>query len=209
MILFASIGAAAWAAGFLAVAGRSLYGYWALWSLGRTGSIPFSRPDIPLDELARRVMYPGQWELRECATRDVVVPITWGCFHSTVMLPLDAHRWSKARLEAVILHELAHVKRRDFVAQAFMALACAVFWFIPAVWVAAEDLRANAEREADQAVLWSGVRASDYAFELLSIATEISPRRLSSICVGTPAMKNSSIASRLHAILESDHELAP
>jgi beta-lactamase regulating signal transducer with metallopeptidase domain len=203
-LVVAAIIVAVWAMGFFVVAARALYGYCTLWSLGRWGSVPFEIDEPQPEALATRMRVPGPWQLRQCATREMAVPVTWGWIRSVVMLPTDADQWPKSRLEAVILHELAHVRRRDFRSQAMMELACAVFWFLPPMWTAAEDLRVQAELEADQAVLRAGMRPSEYAGELLTIARELGNRRLPAIYGGTPAVKNAKIEARLHAILSSD-----
>ena len=99
-----------------------------------------------------------------------VMPFTFGTIRPTVILPESAERWSLERRSAVILHELAHVARRDCLAQRFASLACAIYWPHPGVWWAARRLRVEREFACDDRVLSAGTGARDYASHLLEIA---------------------------------------
>jgi hypothetical protein len=87
-----------------------------------------------------------------------------------VLVPLAGEGWSDERRVAVLLHELAHVRRRDCLAQIVGQLACALHWFDPLAWLAASRLRLERELAADDAVIAAGARPSRYAEDLLAIA---------------------------------------
>ena len=65
------------------------------------------------------------------------VPMTWGIVRPVLFLPLVAEGWSKRRLNTVILHELAHIKRHDSLSRSLAQLARSLFWFHPLAWVSA------------------------------------------------------------------------
>ena len=99
-----------------------------------------------------------------------VMPLTFGTAAPTIVLPASADEWGDDRRRAVLLHELAHVARRDCLVQRIAAFACAFYWPHPGVWWAARRLRTERELACDDRVLASGAAARDYAGHLLDIA---------------------------------------
>ncbi len=99
-------------------------------------------------------------------------PLTWGIFRPVILLPEQAQFWPQERLQAVLRHEFAHVRRRDGLAQALALAASALYWPNPLVWLGLRRLRHEAEIAADDAVIASGLTPSDYAGELLHMAKE-------------------------------------
>ena len=80
---------------------------------------------------------------RQCRVRRsdaVAVPMMWGFFRPVILLPTEANSWEPERLRAVLLHELAHVQRRDWLMQTIAQITCAVYWFNPIVWVVARRM---------------------------------------------------------------------
>src|SRR6266481_5233156 len=98
---------------------------------------------------------------------------------------------------AALLHELAHVARRDVLTLAMAEFSVAMYWFHPLAWWAASRMRQERERACDDRVLAAGVGASGYAADLLEVARG----RHAPQC--TPAMaRASSLEARLRAILD-------
>jgi HEAT repeat protein len=117
-----------------------------------------------------------------------------------VVLPARAAEWTEERRQVVLLHELAHVKRRDLVAHGLGRLACALYWFHPLVWRADRRLRAESERACDDLVLACGARASDYASHLLDILT--AARGPGAPATALPMARTKEFEGRLLAILD-------
>jgi beta-lactamase regulating signal transducer with metallopeptidase domain/prefoldin subunit 5 len=132
---------------------------------------------------------------------DVDLPMTWGVLRPTVALPAHSRRWSRARLEAVMLHELAHVRRRDALTQLVASLACALYWFHPLTWLAARQMRVLREYACDDEVLGQGVRPSSYAEEIIGIVHAL--KREERPSTATLAMaRRSELGARLLALLD-------
>jgi beta-lactamase regulating signal transducer with metallopeptidase domain len=101
-------------------------------------------------------------------------PMTIGVLRPRVLLPAAADAWSPARLRAVLVHELGHVRRRDTAIQLAAQLACAIYWWNPLAWLAAARLRIEREHACDDLVLGAGILPSSYAADLLAVARSIS-----------------------------------
>lgn len=130
---------------------------------------------------------------------DGIVPMATGLVRPAVLLPGEAALWSRERLRIVLLHEMAHIRRRDCFTQALAELAGALYWFNPLVWVAIRRLRIERERASDDLVLSVGNKASDYAAHLLALARPLESRELASAAI---AMASSShLETRLRSIL--------
>ncbi len=100
----------------------------------------------------------------------LAMPITWGVFRPVVLLPASASEWPESRRRMVLFHELTHIARYDWFLQICAELARCFYWFHPLAWVAAGNLRHESERACDDAVLNSGIAASEYAAQLLGLA---------------------------------------
>jgi TonB family protein len=130
-----------------------------------------------------------------------IMPMTFGLWRPRIVLPGDCHLWTPSRRGIVLLHELAHIKRRDLAMQCFARLIAAGWWFQPLCWSALRLLRRESERACDALVLASGVRPSEYAAELLAIAQSFSARP--SLSAAAIAMaREGDLAGRLRAIVE-------
>ena len=119
-------------------------------------------PWLPLAvELASDLGIAHRLRFRESAR--ATMPMACGIVKPIVLMPADANRWPLERLRIVLLHELAHVKRRDCLTHVIVQLACALYWFNPLTWLAARHIRTERERACDDLVLASGTRGPDYA----------------------------------------------
>ena len=81
---------------------------------------------------------------------------TWGWRRPVVMLPASASGWSAERMRVVLLHELAHARRGDWMLQlAAEALRCA-WWFNPLAWLVRARLRRESEHQRPTTSCWPG-----------------------------------------------------
>src|SRR5262249_14867240 len=79
-----------------------------------------------LADAAEQLRVRGPVRLLQSA-RDVM-PLTFGTLAPTIVMPASAREWTEDRRRAVLLHELAHVARRDCLIQQLTAFACALYW---------------------------------------------------------------------------------
>ncbi|MBS1813075.1 MAG: hypothetical protein JST84_33220 [Acidobacteria bacterium] len=133
------------------------------------------------------------------ASEEISMPVTWGIWRPVVLLPAESAQWSTDWRRIVLLHELAHIKRRDCLTQMIANWACAFYWFHPLTWYAAKRLRVERELACDDYVLEVGTRASDYASYLVELAKSFEVESASPVVVG---MACSQLESRVRAILD-------
>ena len=133
-------------------------------------------------------------------SRETKMPFACGVLHPTVVLPVESESWSPERRTAVLLHELAHVRRKDLFGHTVGRIACAVYWFHPLVWTAAKRLRSESERACDDLALMCGTHAADYAEHLLDIVTSV--RGDSTPMVALAMARRKEFEGRMLAILD-------
>ena len=111
----------------------------------------------------RRLFGVGR-DVRLVVTRAVSEPGVWGVWRPVVVLPEGvAERLDDAELEAVFMHELAHVKRWDNLAGNFQRSLCCLFWFHPVIWLINRRLLAEREQACDDMVVRRGGLSEVYA----------------------------------------------
>jgi len=97
---------------------------------------------------------------------------TWGILRPQVLLPQHALDWSPERMHVVLSHELAHIRRHDWIVQMGAEMLRAILWFNPLAWMACTRLRRESEQACDDEVLRMGVGGRDYAAHLLDLARQ-------------------------------------
>lgn len=101
---------------------------------------------------------------------EISMPFAWGWRKPIVVLPSDAGEWSESQQRSVLIHELAHVARRDYPLHLIAEVACALYWPNPLIWLAARCSAMERERACDDLALQNGTPCDEYAKHLLHIA---------------------------------------
>ncbi|MFC1782413.1 M56 family metallopeptidase [Planctomycetota bacterium] len=130
-----------------------------------------------------------------------LMPMTWGIFKPRLLLPEKVFQGQADRIRLVLLHELAHVKRWDYLSQLITRAVCGLYWFNPLVWIASGRMITEGERACDNLVLRSGSKPTDYAEQLLRTIAGLQTGGLwtsAAIAIARP----SKLESRLRAILD-------
>jgi beta-lactamase regulating signal transducer with metallopeptidase domain len=129
----------------------------------------------------------------------LVAPIACGVSRPTIVLPADAEDWTPPALSRALVHELEHVRRRDWPTQMGARALCAVYWFHPLMWMVYRQLCLEAEHACDDAVV-AREESTMYADQLVTLA-----RRMASHSpVAMLGMAHrSDLAARVTAILDA------
>ena len=189
-----------WMAGVLFLIVRLIVGIGAVWRLSArsdnfNGSISQVQPDWKQPVSIRQ-------------SKAVTVPMVWGLFRPVILLPADADEWDPERQRAVLLHELAHIHRQDWLMQTMVQITCAVYWFNPLLWFAARRMRTEVESACDDHVLNAGYQSTDYAQHLVDIVRNI--KKAGTAPSAAVAMaRPSKIEGRLRTILVENRNRRP
>ena len=146
-------------------------------------------------------------------------PVALGIWRPTILLPscvLREVRMDAQSLRPILLHELAHIRRRDLWINWLQTLLQIVYFFHPGVWLANHFLRREREKACDEQVLaWLGydrdpsVASRSYA-EILLRVVELMPGRtpfaLGFVSVAEP---QGAVADRIREILKGRSRLVP
>ena len=99
-----------------------------------------------------------------------VEPGIFGVFRPVLLLPegID-ERLTPEQMEAIVAHELCHVRRRDNLAAASHMVVEAVFWFHPLVWWIGARMVEERERACDEEVVRLGNSPQVYAEGILNV----------------------------------------
>jgi len=193
-----------WASGVAVLAVRHARGLHSVRTMTRR-----SRPLLDARSLRRlqvaRTRAGVVRDVRLLENAEIRTPLTWGGWQPVILLPVAAREWSAERRDVVLLHEMVHIARFDWVTRMVARLACAVYWFNPLSWLALRRLETEQELACDEAVLAHGMRASTYATHLLDIARAVAFHTVPQP-VALGMARRSQMEGRIMAVLSTDRK---
>lgn len=105
-------------------------------------------------------------------SKTAATPLTIGFWKPVILVPIASiNHLTTAQLEAVLLHELAHVKRNDYLVNIILSTVEIALFFNPFTQLISRTIRKERENCCDDWVLQYQYEASDYAQALLRIAS--------------------------------------
>jgi beta-lactamase regulating signal transducer with metallopeptidase domain len=123
---------AAWAAAAALFLIPVVLGLWQIAKLRRT-AVPWIAGQPTVDPLARAAGIERYVDL--LLHESLPGPMTCGARRPAIVLPADATEWPREDVERAIVHELEHVRRRDWVTHCAARAVCAIYWFHPLAWM--------------------------------------------------------------------------
>lgn len=141
-------------------------------------------------------------EVRSSTT--LMEPGVIGIFRPVLLLPQGiSERLQPEQLQAILVHELSHVRRRDNLTGVLHLIVESVFWFHPLVWWIGTRILEEREHACDEAVLESGSDRVAYAEGLLRVCELY----LASPLVCAAGVSGASLKRRVANIMRN--QLAP
>jgi beta-lactamase regulating signal transducer with metallopeptidase domain len=180
----------------LVLVGRFRIGRWL-----RRGRVATDAGVLAVFESARTLL-ALQREFTVVESAAVRAPLTIGTLHPAVLLPTGfAAGLSQAELQAVAIHELSHVARRDAPLLAILSCVRAALWFHPLVWLACRQVATLAEQACDDRVLEATGEPVSYARLLARLAEELPRRALGMELAAGVVFSKGALLKRVEAIL--------
>jgi beta-lactamase regulating signal transducer with metallopeptidase domain len=177
----------AWLCGVLALSLWRLAGWMGAQRLRRLAAPP-SDPTFAarLNRLARALRVSRPVRLLESTL--VRGPVVIGWLKPVILMPAGlATGLSADQVEAVLAHELAHIRRLDYLVNLLQAAAETTLFYHPAVWWVSRRIRAERENCCDDmavAVLGNPVRYAEALTAVASIGPSSS--RAAAVALGSP-----------------------
>ena len=157
-----------WACGVVLLSLRLGLGWWGMRRLVGQGT--------PLDEgwLERLARVAGQLgvsrSVRLWRTAAGDTPMTLGWLRPVILLPAGCLLGlSTGQLEALVAHELAHIRRHDYLVNLLQSVAETLLFYHPAVWWVSAQMRREREHACDDLAVAACGDALSYAQALASL----------------------------------------
>ena len=185
-----------WCAGVVFLLGRMAVRLRGVRRLRRTAVAAVPAPlRTACHELALRLGL--RVDFRVAASAAVDSPTVIGWWRPVILLPIAAlANLSPAQVEAILAHELAHIRRHDYLVNLLQSVVETLLFYHPAVWWLSGRVRAEREDACDDiAVTVCGDRA-EYAAALATLETRRGPDYAPAL-----AAAHGSLVTRIRRIL--------
>lgn len=152
-----------WFLGVLVLSLRTAGGLFLLERMRRREIQPVGR-DLYLRCIALQLRMGVERAVRYCGCQKLDAPAVLGWFRPVVLLPVRALMGlSEEQMEAVIAHELAHIRRLDCFVNLFQIAVETLLFYHPAVWWVSQQIRAERENCCDDEAIAVCGDAVNYA----------------------------------------------
>ena len=158
-----------WFAGVVLFSLRFLGGFRTANRLTRLGTTPAAEEwQAKLAALCRRLSVTRPVRLLESAI--VKVPTAIGALRPAILIPASVFTGLPARgIEALLAHELAHVRRHDYLVNLLQTLVETLLFYHPAVWWVSSRVRIEREECCDDLAITATGDARSYARALVRL----------------------------------------
>lgn len=131
-----------------------------------------SQPDQKViglfNDLVQRFKMSGR--IRLALSGKVLSPAVIGFVRPIVLLPIGlVNGLTTDEVEAILIHELSHIRRNDYLVNIMQSMVEVVYFFNPFVWLISNEIRAEREHVCDDRAIAAGIPRRVYAEILANI----------------------------------------
>jgi D-alanyl-D-alanine endopeptidase (penicillin-binding protein 7) len=134
-----------------------------------------------------------------CVSPRVAGPITFGFRRPLVILPPDVLGMDDVLQEAIVSHELLHIRRHDWLNVIAEEIVRTIFWFHPAIWWLINRIQLSREHVVDEAVVVLTKSRERYVEAMLAVALWRSPL---AVAAAPQFLRRRSLKRRVAHILQ-------
>ena len=146
---------------------------------------------------------PTLWQSSAAQT-----PLSCGFLRPSVIVPsVEQLRWTDEQWKSLLLHEMAHVKRRDHLVGAVQRLACIVFWWNPCVRAVSARIAELRELLCDDLVTKHGSDSKSYAAVLVEMADQVIRQCNVSTALSALGGSKGTLTDRVHRLLDTNRSV--
>jgi len=197
--------AAIWLFGTILFSLRILGGLWKTGRIRETAIYSNDQLNAAVLKIAKRIGVTRFVQIAESFA--VRTPIVMGHFKPLILFPLGMMSGIDPRqLEAILAHELAHIKRSDFLVNIYQNIIETVFFYNPFAWWISSQIKIEREKACDDLALTTITDRNLYAEALFAVGEFGSARARFSLSLGLTGMNKSSLLMRIKRIISKDME---
>ena len=158
-----------WLAGVILAALRPLLSWYIVHRLRTIGVLPVEETmRTTLERTAKRLGLTRTVEVLQSTL--VKTPVVVGYFRPVILLPLSiVSGLSESQLELILAHELAHIRRHDYLINLLQILAETLFFYHPAMWWLSRQIRNERENCCDDMTMVTMGNRAEYGRALLAV----------------------------------------
>jgi beta-lactamase regulating signal transducer with metallopeptidase domain len=186
-----------WLAGVLFLLARFAGGWWRVGRLRTVGVIGSTAGwQAVAERLAARLRVGRRFVVTESTI--VGAPTVIGWLRPVILLPVGAMvNLTPGQVEAILAHELAHIRRHDYAVNVLQTLVEVVLFYHPAVWWVSARVRAAREHCCDDAAVTLCNEPESYAEALAELASWRAQR-----IVAVVRATDGSLLARIRRVLD-------
>lgn len=158
-----------WWVGIIALFIKLTINLWQVRQLTRANHLTVSKEIMELFERVKQRLNLNKI-IQLAQTKELLVPSVIGHLKPIILLPIGLiNGLSNDQVEAILLHELSHIKRHDFLVNIIQSFVEVLYFFNPFMWIISKAIRDEREHACDDTAISLGISAPVYAQTLASV----------------------------------------
>lgn len=192
-----------WFIGFFVFALRYLLAY--LWLVAQASkATSFQLPGICLDTMKKRMGIAQKVVVKTSFQSGS--PFTMGLFTSAIFFPMAVvNALSTDEIEAILAHELAHIRRNDFILHLIAVFVETILYYHPVVWWLQRQMAQYREEACDDEAMAFTQNPMAYAKALLKIQEIDRLEKSPSLSLAFAGKNNNQLLNRIKRIFHMSH----